>query len=244
MGETEWHRLVCLLLWELATRWVAQRKTRAHVGSNQFVYWVQHEPTRSVAPDLYVLPGVDVGPEGLDVIKTWELGVPTLAVEVVSTDWRKDYRDGPRRYDELGIRELVIFDAKAPRAKQPERVRWQVFRRVARRGLVRVEATNADRIRSKVLGAWLREVGAGGAVRLRVASGALGDELVPTAEEERTLERDEAALARDEATRARDEATRARDEAARARDDERLRRIDAEADNARLRAELERRRTR
>lgn len=215
-GETEWHRVVCLLLWEVARRWMASRDPGAHVGSNQFIYWAQYEPTRSVAPDLYVLPRAKPGPEGFDVIKTWEHGAPTLAVEIVSIDWRKDYRDGPGRYDELGVRELVIFDAKAPRAKHPERFRWQVFRRVARRGLVRVEATNTDRVRSKVLSAWLREVGKGGAVRVRVATGATGEDLVPTREE-------------------------AHDEAARARDEERARRLAAEAEIARLRAVLARR---
>ncbi len=217
MGETEWHRAVCLLLWVLARRWAAQRKLRVHVGSNQFVYWAQHEPTRSLAPDLYVIPGLEVGPEGLDVVKTWEHGVPSLVVEIASIDWRKDYEDAPRRCDEMGVRELIVFDAKAPRARQPERVRWQLFRRVGRRGLVRVEATNDDRIRSRVLGAWLREVGKGGAQRVRIATGTKGDTLVPTDEE-------------------------VLDAVAAERDAERAARAQAEAEIERLRAQLGRRR--
>ena len=69
-GETEWHRAVCLLLWDLAKRFVEDRRRKAHVGSNQFVHWVQHNPGRCVAPDVYVLPNASPGPDGLDVVKT------------------------------------------------------------------------------------------------------------------------------------------------------------------------------
>jgi hypothetical protein len=55
-----------------------------------------------------------------------------------------------------------------------------VYRRLARRGLVRVEATNGDRVRSRVLGCWLRALGVGVATRVRVASGARGETLLPT----------------------------------------------------------------
>ena len=182
-GETEWHRAVCLLLWSLARRWASLRRLRVHVGWNQFVYWAQHEPTRNIAPDLYVIPGLEVGPEGLDVVKTWEHGVPSLVVEIVSTDWRKDYEETPRRCAEMGVRELIVFDAKAPRARQPERVRWQVFRRVGRRGLIRVEVATGDRVRSKILGAWLRAVGTNGSLRVRLGVGPDGTELLPTGEE-------------------------------------------------------------
>ena len=40
-------------------RFLADRGERAFVGADQFIYWVQYEPTRAVAPDIYVLPGVD-----------------------------------------------------------------------------------------------------------------------------------------------------------------------------------------
>lgn len=184
IGETEWHRAVCMLLWQLTRRWIADRGIAAHVGSNQFVYWAQHEPTRNVAPDLYVIPDLVAPPHGLDIVKTWEHGTPSFALEVVSTDWRKDYEQAPPRYDEMGVRELVVYDAEAPRTRTPERCRFQVFRRVARRGLVRVEHTNADRIRSKVLSVWLREVHDGEVPFLRVASGPEGNTVLQTPDEE------------------------------------------------------------
>jgi hypothetical protein len=67
--------------------------------------------------------------------------------------------------------------------EHPGGVRWQVFRRVGRRGLVRVESTDADRVRSKQLRCWFRAVGDGCDTRVRIGVGPCGDELVPTAEE-------------------------------------------------------------
>jgi hypothetical protein len=129
--------------------------------------------------------------------------VPSFAFEVASQDWEKDDFEVPARYDELGVRELVIFDPWS--TERTEGIRWQVFRRVGRRGLMRVEASRGDRVRSKALGCWLRAVGAGRDTRVRIAVGARGEELVPTAEENERAAREaerteraakEAALAR------------------------------------------------
>ena len=45
---------------------------------------------------------------------------------------------------------------------------------------MRVVATDADRVRSAVLGCWLRAVGEGDTVRVRLATGLRGDDLVPS----------------------------------------------------------------
>ena len=178
MGEGSLQRLISELLRPLLARYLAERGERAFVGADQFIYWVQFEPTRSVAPDVYVLPGVDPASR-IDCWKVWETGiVPTFAVEVVSSDVRKDYDVTPTRYAELGTTELVVFDPDFELASS--RVRWQVFRRVSRRGFVRVEATNARQVRSRVLGCWLRAVGDGAATRVRVAVGTSGRKLFPT----------------------------------------------------------------
>jgi len=80
------------------------------------------------------------------------------------------------------VPELVVFDPHADELR--DRVRWQVYRRVARRGFVLVTATGADRVRSKALRCWLRQVGTGPETRLRLATGARGDRLVATREEQ------------------------------------------------------------
>jgi hypothetical protein len=185
---------------------------------------------------------------------------------VVSQDWLKDYRDSPEPYAELGVRELMIFDPEW--AERPsERLRWQVYRRLAKRGFVRVEANNGDRVRSKVLGCWLRAVGDDlDALRLRLATGPQGEALVATPDEalanerqararaEQSLRAESEARAAESEARARaEQSLRAESEArvaeseARARAEQSLRaeseaRARAEAELRRLRAEIERQR--
>jgi len=201
----------------MLARFLLERGVVAHAGADQFIYWEEGNPARRLAPDIYVLPNVDPN-VALRSWRTWETGiVPSFVVEVASDDFEKDYDDNPALYAELGVRELVVFDPHAKLSSRGRRVRWQVFRRIARRGLVRVEVSQGDRVRSKVLGAWLRAVGEGDAVRLRVALGAHGDDIYPTeAEAERAAKEQERA----------------------AKEQERAARRVAEAEVARLRALL------
>ena len=208
------------VLWPLVARWLAERGEMAFVSSDQFIYYRQYDPRSAVAPDLYILPGVPPD-AGVTAWKVWETGiVPSLAVEIVSTDVRKDYEVGPTRYEELGVEELIVFDPDWQ--QHAERFRFQVFRRNGPR-LPRVKATNADRVRSSVLGCWIRSVGDGVAVRLRLALDPKGDRLYPTDDELR--QEAEASLKRERAARKREQAALAA----------------AEVEIARLRRELEKR---
>jgi hypothetical protein len=128
---------------------------------------------------VYVLPGVEPGVD-FEFWKVWQTGiVPSFALEIVSKRKKKDYAEVPPLYDELGVDELVIFDPRFKRRRR-EAYRFQVYRRIERRGLVRVEATNDDRVRSRVLGCWIRAMGEGDKQRLRLALGSSGEALVPT----------------------------------------------------------------
>jgi len=213
VGEDLLQRWIIELLRPLLQWWLTQRGVRALVGADQFIYWRQHDPHARVAPDLYVLPGVDPRTR----VRTWKLWqdrvVPSFALEIASQDWEKDYAEVPGRYGELGVRELLVFDPGFD--EHAGGVRWQVFRRVGRRGLVRVERTDGDRVHSKALGCWLRAVGEGRDMRVRLAVGARGEELVPTVEERERTERTakEAERAAKEAERAAKEAERAAREA-------------------------------
>jgi hypothetical protein len=151
-------------------RWFAAKPGLTFVGADQFIYFKQFEPTRRIAPDVYVLPGVRPGLK-IDSWKTWERGVvPSLVFEIVSQDYLKDYVDGPAAYAEVGVRELIIFDPEY--ASDPsERLRFQVYRRLPKRGLVRVDATNEDRVRSKVLGVLGARSGGGCGVDAATAGG-------------------------------------------------------------------------
>jgi len=251
MGDPTLQVSIAVLLMSLIERWLAARGTPMFVSMNTFFFWKQFEPTACVAPDVYVLPGVSLTGRP-SAWKVWETGkVPSFVLEVVSSDVDKDYLVSPQKYDRLGVRELVVFDPYYQAS--PDRFQWQVFRRLKKRGLARVEATNADRVTSRVLGCFLRAVGAGEGVRIRLGTGPSGDALVPTDEEARTRaeaerrraeaerRRAEAELARAEAERAEERAGRERAEAERA--EERAGRERAEAELAQLRAELARARS-
>ncbi len=217
MGEDMLQRWIVELLRPLLQWWLTRRGVTAFVGADQFIYWRKHDPHARVAPDIYVLPGVEPHTR----VRTWKLWqdrvVPSFAFEVVSQDWEKDYFETPMRYDELGVRELLVFDPGF--AEHPDGRRWQVFRRVGKRGLVRVEATRSDRVQSQVLGCWLRAVGEAPETRVRIGVGPRGEKVVPTAEEREEDERaaKEQERAAKEQERAAKEQERAAKEAALAR---------------------------
>src|SRR5262249_23491487 len=136
-------RLVVELLRPLIERWLAEKKVRAFTGADQFIYFRQGDVRRRVAPDVFVLPGVRPG-RRIRSWKAWEARiVPSFALEVVSSDVDKDYIDAPTLYRELGVNELLVFDPDFE--DEPQRFRFQLYRQVARRGLLRVTVTNEDR---------------------------------------------------------------------------------------------------
>lgn len=251
MGEGSLQRFISELFRALAERWLRGLGHPTFVGADQFIYWKQFDPKRSLAPDVFVLPGVEPGIK-IDSWKIWERGItPSFALEIVSQDeYLKDYRDGPPSYDEIGVQELIIFDPE--HQKDPaERLRFQVFRRLPKRGMVRVEATNEACVRSRVLGCHVRAVGADlNTLRLRLATGPKGDTLFPTAEEAELAAREgeraaqDVARAAQDAERAAQDVARAAQDVARAAQDvanvERAAREEAEAELVQLRAEIAR----
>jgi Uma2 family endonuclease len=208
VGEDLIQTLIAELLRPLIERWYASRGEPRFVGADQYIYYKRGFPAKVVAPDLYDLPGVEPG-RRIRSWRVWQTGiVPEIAIEIVSSsDPYKDYNESPPRYAELGVKELIVFDPDYD--TDPDRVRWQRFRRLKRRGFVRVEHSNGDRIGSRVLGCWLRVVGEGDAARLRLGTGPAGDDLFPTAEE--------AERAAKEAARAAEDRERGEKEAALAR---------------------------
>jgi hypothetical protein len=184
VGQDTLQWLILELLRPLVERWFALRGKPAFVGADTFIYYARRKPKKVVAPDLYVLPGVEQG-RRIQSWKVWQTGiVPSFALEVVSAaEPKKDYEEAVKRYSELGVDELIIFDPD--HEKSAGRVRWQRYRKL-KRGFVQVESSNADRLRSRALGCFLVVVGSGDAERVRLGTGPTGDELVPTeAEAER-----------------------------------------------------------
>ncbi len=237
MGEHELQRIIAEVLRPMLERWFADRGEVAHAGADQFFYWSEGDSSQRIAPDVYVIPGVAQHPP-VASWKLWEMSArPSFALEVVGQDIDKDYDDNPAIYLATGVKELVLFDPHAtPRSKR--RVRWQVFRKLESRGLVRVDVSPGDRVKSKALGCWLRAVESRGRLTVRLATGEQGDELVPTEAEAalRLVEQERAAREQERAAREQERA--AREQAEAAREQAEAAREQAEAEVARLRAEL------
>lgn len=182
VAETLLHQHIRTLLRRLVQGWLADQGRRALVGSDQFVYWLEGRADRSLGPDLFVLPGEDPDRE-IDSWRVWaESGPPTFALEVVSVDKAKDYEEGPPKYGELGVRELVIYDPLRGTQPRSDRIRWQVHR-WGPAGFVRVEAHDDDRVFSEELQCWLVEEGPAESPRVRLFGGPNADWRVPTPEE-------------------------------------------------------------
>jgi hypothetical protein len=200
VGEDIVQRWIVELLRPLIQRWFDTRGEKAFVGADQFIYFVQYDAHRRVSPDVYVLPGV--APEtAARSWKTWETGVvPSFALEVVSTNWEKDYYDVPVEHDTLGTGELVLFDPAFDQRR--EGVRWQRYLRNDAGSLALVERGDAVAIESVALGCCLRVVGLRSEQRLRLAESKDSLVLFPTGEEaerqakEAERQAKEAALAR------------------------------------------------
>ena len=183
VGEELLQRWIMEILRPLLQRWISERGIVALVGADQFIYYRQHDPHKRIAPDIYLLPGVPPSTR-VRSWKIWETGVvPSFALEIVSSDWEKDYAEAPERCQEVGVAELVIFDPTYHERPGSQGARWQIYRRAKRGTLRRIEVSDEERVQSRVLGCWLRVVGFGDDQRLRIGVGRRGDVLVPTAEE-------------------------------------------------------------
>jgi len=236
VGEHELQTYILEFLRPLLERYLASIGMRAHVGSDQFIYWREFAPTCSVSPDIYVLPGVsqDIAIESW---KVWETQVvPSFALEIVTSDYRKDYDESPKRYAELGVQELVIFDP----FPGPQRTALQVFRQTPD-GFQRIEKTSGDRVRSEVLGCFFRVVGDKHEVRLRVGLGTRGDELFPSLAESEQHERrakEQERQAKEQERQAKEQERQAKEQERQAKEQERQAKEQALARVAELELEL------
>jgi Putative restriction endonuclease len=172
--ETDRHLTMRTALW-LSVR--SHLGDRASVGSEQFVYWDECDPSRCCAPDLFV----HVGPRQKRVTswKTWQRGTPELAVEIVSDADApaRPWDEKITRYARLGVAELVRFDPDD--AERPLRI-WDRMDG----DLVERDAADPAFSRCTTLGAYWQIVeDAENGPTLRVSSDAEGNDLWPTPEE-------------------------------------------------------------
>jgi Uma2 family endonuclease len=186
MGEGSLQRFISEDFRPTLEAHVGEQLGPTFVGADQYIAWDPDDKEKVLSPDIYVLPGVPPG-EDFDYWRVWQTGiVPSFALEIVSKRKKKDYKQVPPLYGELGVDELVIFDPRF-KTRRPG-FRFQVYRRDDRGGFALVEETNADRVRSSVLKCWTRAMGEGKGQRLRLATDPAGDVLIPTAAEKAAAE--------------------------------------------------------
>lgn len=109
MAETDIHRrLLTTLVFTLETHF--QNQPDVYVSGNLLVYYVEGNPAKCVAPDVFVVRGVPKGERR--IYKLWEEGVaPQIVIELTSRKtWKEDLQIKWRLYEELGVQEYFIFD--------------------------------------------------------------------------------------------------------------------------------------
>jgi Uma2 family endonuclease len=144
------------------------------VGSKQLVYWNARDPRRCCSPDAFVKLGVRDAM--FDSWKTWERGVPELVVEILSRSDREPlpWQEKVERFHELGVREVVRFDADGVPGE-----RLRVWDRIADDLVERV--VESDATPCAALGLfWVVAPVDGVDIGLRLARDAAGKSLIAT----------------------------------------------------------------
>lgn len=108
MAETTLHRVVMSdVIGGLERRYA--EVPDVWVGGNLFLYYQKGDPRACVAPDVLLAQGVDKSPR--DCYFLWEEKPPALIFEITSRSTRReDTGDKKKRYQRIGVAELVLFD--------------------------------------------------------------------------------------------------------------------------------------
>ena len=110
MAET-WLHVQAIMLLHQALEDFFRPRTDVFVASDLFWYWQEGRPDHKIAPDVMVVPGVEVRPRRS--FFSWEEGgaVPAVVFEMASEGtWRDDLDDKFDQYERLGVKEYFLFD--------------------------------------------------------------------------------------------------------------------------------------
>ena len=124
MGETDWHRQWMQRILDLLR--YRYRDQHVYLASDLLVYYEEGNPLRFVVPDNFVV--LDCAPGNRRTFKIWEEDrVPDVVFEVTSRGTaRQDAVVKPRIYEEIGVRELFLYDPEGESLNPP----LQGYRRV------------------------------------------------------------------------------------------------------------------
>ena len=201
MAETDIHAQLMMDLRLTLTNFFRD-DPNVYVSSNLLLYYVEGDPRKRVAPDVFVVRGVSKGPRS--IYKLWEEDHPPgVVIELSSRQtWREDLQAKWRLYSELGVGEYFIFDPEYDYLDEP-----LVGYRLEGDQYVNLEVVDG-RVRSEVLGLELVDTGE----TLRLYDPHAG-RFLPTPMEEAALHRAETEARQ----RAEAETARLREELARLR---------------------------
>ena len=211
-----------------------------YVGLDTFIYYREGEPKKSVAPDVYVVFGVD----GMTLRKsfyTWREGaVPAVVFEFLSDSTaNQDRNEKVRLYlIDIGVKEYFIHQ---PDPEHPPEFRG--WRRSPSGGIVEMALDEQGGLLSRSLNLWFQWESQRNGVRLLRPYLPDGTPIT-TSMEEHHLRLEAQEMAAEEAERRREAETQTRAEAQRRQEAETLaraeaqRRQEAEAELERLRAQL------
>ncbi|MDX2040270.1 MAG: Uma2 family endonuclease [Acidobacteriota bacterium] len=109
MAETDTHANLLMNL-RLSLDNYFRDDSNVYVSGNLLVYYVEGNPAKCFAPDVFVVRGVPKGERR--IYKLWEEGVaPQIIIELTSRKtWKEDLQTKWRLYEELGVQEYFIFD--------------------------------------------------------------------------------------------------------------------------------------
>ena len=109
MAETQAHGQVIVDLFHALSRRYAEEPD-VYVWFNMLLYFVQGDPRACVAPDVFLVWGVDKHERR--IYKVWEEGrAPSLVCEVTSKSTRdEDVVTKKGVYERLGVEEYFLFD--------------------------------------------------------------------------------------------------------------------------------------
>ncbi len=108
MGETDYHRKEIIRHIELLEDYYRGRKV--YVSGALLVYYVQGDPRKFIVPDVFVAKGIV--PQDRRTYKIWVEGkAPDVVIETTSRRTRrKDRQIKPELYAQLGVKEYFLFD--------------------------------------------------------------------------------------------------------------------------------------
>ncbi len=152
MAETDTHRkLMMELIYELETFF--RDEPDVYVSGNLMFYFVEGNPRKCIAPDVFVVRGV--GNHRRRTFKLWEeKHAPEVVFEISSRQtWGEDLQRKWQLYQQLGVREYFIFDPEYNYLFEP-----LVAYRLEENQYVQLEIVDGG-VRSEALGLELVDTG-------------------------------------------------------------------------------------